>query len=241
MAYKYFMAGTQLPVPPSNFTISIPSKNQVVTLINDGDINILKEKGLKEFDFEIYLPMVKYPFADYSSGYTNAEYKTVSDIIPPIEYLSLLAKLKDDKLPFQLDIYRELPSGVQTWWTNETVSLEDYTVKESTDNGFDVVVEVSLKQYKHYATHKVTVSENGLTYSTVRNTDKKVNRIVQVRAGDTLPVLLKREFGYVDADLMDKIYTLNEATFLRYTKAEDYDGYFPLTIYEGMTLRLTEV
>ena len=239
MAYYYFMAGTMLPVPPEKFTISIPSKNEVVTLINDGDINILKKKGLKEFEFEMYLPMVKYPFADYSSGYTKSEDLTKGEIIPPLEYLQLLEKLKDDKLPFQLDIYRALPTGVKTWCTNETVSLEDYTVEENANNGFDVVVDVKLKQYKHYATQKVILSENGLVYSTVRDTTKKVNRIVQVRAGDTLPVLLQREFGYVDAELINKIVELNKNTLIEYNKTRD--SYFLTQIYEGMTLRMTEV
>lgn len=236
MSYKYYMAGTLLPVPPSKFTISIPSRNETVTLINDGDINILKKKGLKEFDFEVLLPYVKYPFANYTSGYENKD-GTVDSIIPAIKYLALFQKLKDDKLPFQLDIYRELPGGKQTWTTSETVSLENYEVLEDAEEGFDVKVSINLKEYKHYATQKVVLSENGLTYSTVRNSDKKVNRIVQARKGDTLTSLLLREFGYCNSELLTRIWNLNSNTFTSFSG----EGEFIIKLREGMSIQLTEV
>lgn len=238
MAYQFFIAGTRLPVTPGSFTISIPSKNETVTLINDGDINILKKRGLKEFSFEMYLPYVKYPYAHYTSGYENDD-GSVSDIIPPIQYLILLQNLKDDKLPFQLDIYRELPSrkGGNTWCTNETVSLEGYEVLEDAENGCDVVVTINLKEYIHHATQKVILSDNGLTYTTIRDTNKKVNRIVQAREGDTLTSLILREFGYCNSDLLTKIWNLNSDTFVTL----DSGGLISTALKEGTSIRLTEV
>lgn len=237
MSYSYFIAGTKLPIPPSKFRISIPSKNETVTLINDGDINILKEKGLKEFDCEVYLPFVKYPFASYTSGFENI-YNVKSDIIPAIQYLSLFQTLKDDKLPFQLDIYRELPDGTATWNTSETVSLEDYEVIEDAEYGFDVCVSLNFKQYKHYATQNVVLSEDGLTYTTIRDSNKKVNRIVQARAGDTLPILIQREFGYTTPELLIKIGQLNKTILQNYNCNR---GGFVTDLHEGMPIRLTEV
>ena len=237
MAYNFFIAGTHLPVTPGSFNISIPSRNETVTLINDGDINILKKKGLKEFSFEVYLPYVKYPFASYTSGYENAD-GTVSDIIPPLQYLQLFEKLKNDRLPFQLDIYRELPSrkGGNTWCTNETVSLEDYEVTEDAENGCDVVVSINLKQYVHHSTQRVVLSADGITYQTIRSTDKKVNRIVRAREGDTLSSLILREFGVCTAELMDRIWRLNSDVF-----AADENGRLTNEFIEGTAIRLVEV
>lgn len=234
MAYYFFMAGTYLPVTPGSFNISIPSRNETVTLINDGDINIIKKRGLKEFSFEAYLPYVKYPFANYTSGFDNRD-GTRSDIIPPIEYLILFQTLKADKLPFQLDIYRQLPSGETTWNTNETVTLEDYEVLEDAENGCDVVVSVNLKEYVHYATQRVVLSEDGLTYHTVRDTTKKVNRIVQAREGDTLNTLLLRECGYCDSELLNRVWRLNSDDLV------SVEGEFVLNLHEGQRIQLTEV
>lgn len=235
-AYQFFMAGTKLPVTPGSMKISIPSRNETVTLIDDGDINILKQKGLKEFEFEIYLPAVKYPFADFTSGYEKNRLER-TEIIPPAQYLDIFQKLKDDKLPFQLDIYRSLPYG-NSWATNETVAIEDYDVIEDTDNGYDVVVNMSLKQYKYYATQKVVLSEDGLTYTTVRDTTKKYNRIIQCREGDTLTTVARREFGYSDVPLIMKLFELNKDTIT--ASNAELPG-FRTTLHAGMTLRLTEV
>lgn len=245
MAYYFFMAGTMLPVAPSEFTISIPSKNETVTLIDDGDASILKDRGLKEFDFEMYLPQVKYPFASYTSSYASktvdvdtttatVETRPSSNIIPPLEYLILLQRLKEDKLPFRLDIYRELPTGEKTWTTNETVSLEDYTVTESTDNGFDVVVSVKLKEYRQFATRKVVLSEDGLTYHTERASYKQINRIIQARENDTLDSICMREYGYVSVKLKADIYELNRATFESYNN----DGASARMVHAGMMLKM---
>jgi hypothetical protein len=46
----------QLPVPPPNFTMKIKGKNKVIELLNVGDVNILKEPGLTDISFKIFLP-----------------------------------------------------------------------------------------------------------------------------------------------------------------------------------------
>lgn len=56
MAYSFFIAGTKLPVPPSTYTTKIINKNETYELADDGEINIIKKEGLKEFSFEIELP-----------------------------------------------------------------------------------------------------------------------------------------------------------------------------------------
>jgi len=39
------------------------------------------------------------------------------------------------------------------------VSLEDYTITESADNGFDVTVKIRLKQYRDYGTQSLQLSQ----------------------------------------------------------------------------------
>ena len=65
----YFKDGEEVltfPITPSELTISVGSKNKVVTLINEGDINILKSPSLTEIEFTARFPMRRYPYArDY--------------------------------------------------------------------------------------------------------------------------------------------------------------------------------
>ena len=149
MAYSFFVAGTKLPVPPSSFTTKIVNKNETYELVDDGEINIIKKAGLKEFSFEVELPCTERPYANYEDGF-----------LPPLHYLELFAYLKSELLPFQLDIYRELPSGEDTYYTNETVTLEDYIVTEEATNGQDVKVELNFKKYRQYSTATVMQDED---------------------------------------------------------------------------------
>ena len=67
-----------LPITPEELTIKVGSNNKVVTLINEGDINILKCPSLIEFEFDARFPMRKYPysrepefFEDYLNKFTE--------------------------------------------------------------------------------------------------------------------------------------------------------------------------
>ncbi len=147
MAYLFYVDRVLLPVTPAKLQMKIKGKNSVATLINEGDINILKKAGLTEVSFEAMLPNTLYPFAQYASGYQTASY-----------FLEKLEALKLAEQPFQFIVTREKPSGGQMYATNLTVSLEDYSVTEDAKNGLDVMVSISLKQYKPYGTKTCVVT-----------------------------------------------------------------------------------
>ena len=46
--------------------------------------------------------------------------------------------------------------------TNITVCLESYEIIESAENGSDINVSITLKEYKEYGTKKLTI-KNGIT------------------------------------------------------------------------------
>ena len=119
MAYYFYMDKMLCPVSPSKLQMKIKGQNKTLTLINEGEINILKKAGLTDISFELLLPNVSYPFATYKSGFQNAMY-----------YLDYLEKLKSDDKPFQFIVTRTLPNGKLLFDTNMTVSLEDYSITE---------------------------------------------------------------------------------------------------------------
>lgn len=194
--YVFYLDGILFPIAPSSMTTKISNKNRVVSLINDGDFNILKEAGLQEFSFEFCLPAYKYPFARYVGG-----------IFLPIKYyLSILDILKNTKKPFRFIVMREGTLGTVAFNTCLTVSLEDFTVKEDANNGKDVMVSVVLKEYKTYdkllkivqtgsTVFGVAGSLTGVLIKNRNSSSKKTNRTYKVREGDTLFIIAKREFG----------------------------------------------
>lgn len=145
--YYFFLDKLLLPVTPSDLSIQINNKNETVTLINDGEINILKQAGLTEISFTFMIPAQKYPFAHYYIS---------SSVI-----LSFLEKLKTDKEPFQFIVTR-MNLNKFDYATNIKVALEDYEIVESADNGADINIVINLKQYKDYGTQKLT-TKNGVT------------------------------------------------------------------------------
>lgn len=147
MAYHFYMDKMLLPVPPEKLQMKIKNENKTYTLMNEGEINVLKTPGLTDIDFDIRLPNVEYSYAMYKSGFQRADY-----------FLGKLEELKTGKKSFQFIVTRVLPNRKMLFDTNMTVSLEEYSVEENVKEGFDLTVSVKLKQYRSYGTKTCSIS-----------------------------------------------------------------------------------
>ena len=146
MAFEFYMDKMLLPIAPSKLQLKVENQNKTMNLINEGEINILKQAGLTTIEFDALIPQVKYPFAIYKDGFKEASF-----------YLERLKKLKISEEPLQFIVTREL-AGKKLFGTNIKVSLEDYTINEDVKNGVDVVVSVKLKQYRDYGTKTCNIT-----------------------------------------------------------------------------------
>lgn len=204
MAYYFYLGNTLLPVAPDKLTLKIANKNKTADLINNAEINILKNPGLTEIEFKALLPNVKYPFAIYKNGFQNALY-----------FLKILENLKVNKLAFQFIVSRQMPNRKVIFDTNMKVSLEEYKITEDSQEGFDLYVDIKLKQYKEYTT-KVLTSNQNINYINTRTittmqTDKISNTGGQnyiVKEGDNLWNIAKKFYG--DASQYMTIYNANK-------------------------------
>jgi|LSQX01.1.fsa_nt_gb LysM repeat protein len=215
--YKFYLGEILLPVAPSKLDLKINNRNKTVDLINDTEINILKQAGLSEFDFEFLIPQVAgYPFVD--NNLQRASY-----------YLDELERLKVNREPFYFKVVRTLPDGTLLFDTEKKVSLEDYTVKESSEYGFDLMISVKLKEYRDYGTKTVNfTSETTATVETPRPSPtspapKKTPKTYAVQRGDSLWKIAKKFYG--DGSQWKKIYNANKS------KIKD-----PNKVYPGQVL-----
>ena len=147
--YDFYLNKCLLPIAPPKLTIKINNANETVTLINEGEINILKKAELTDIEFECRIPQEKYPFAVYKSGFKGANY-----------FLDYFESLKISKNPFQFIVCRKRPTGKQLFDTNIKVSMEDYKITEDAKNGFDILVKIKLKQWRDYGTKTVNITFN---------------------------------------------------------------------------------
>lgn len=146
--YSFYLDKVLLPIAPSSLKIGFSSQNKTLNLINDGEINILKNPGLLEIEFDVMLPNVKYPFAIYKDGFKKAD-----------KFIDEINKLKMDKKPFQFIVVRTRPDGTPLFNTNIKVSLEEYEMQEDAEEGFDVILSIKLKQYKSYGTKLIKIEK----------------------------------------------------------------------------------
>lgn len=145
--YFVFLDAIFLPVAPEKIEISVPTMNKTITMVDQGEINILRGKGLKEIKFDMLVPSFKYPFANYSFGSFST-----SQIIARLEHL------KEQGKPVYFIVTR-CRAGKPAWWTNIKVSVEDFTVTEDANNGTDVIISINLKEYREYSTKLAVVSK----------------------------------------------------------------------------------
>ena len=187
LAYDFILDGLILPITPKKLTLQIENKNEVINIINVGDINIIKYPGLSTFSFEFLVPAYKYHFA--------------KDFQEQKIYLDKLEWLKLNPKPFLFAISRKMPNGKIVHPTNIQVTLEDYTVTEDTANGFDLLCSVRLKQYKQYSAQKLDITENDDGTQTVQieqerdTSNKETPTTYTVKKGDTLWNIAKKILG----------------------------------------------
>jgi hypothetical protein len=179
--YYFFIGPVLLPVTPSALTVDIAGSNQVVTLINDGPINILHDPQLKEAAFEVLLPTrkgTKYPFAIYSLMGLEALAFT--------EYFKLLQRRK---IPFPFIVAKMQPGSlIPSGYEYMQAVIESYSQKEDASNGPDVTVSLKLKEYREYATIHVdataTTDKDGkLVYKATKQRGKsftsEINKLLK--------------------------------------------------------------
>lgn len=207
MAYLFYLDTLLLPVPPEKLTVSVNNQNETMRLINDGEINLLKQAGLTEISFDCLLPNVSYPFSTYNNGFQKAIY-----------FLDAIEELKVNQTPFQVIVNRALPSGRSLHYTNITVTLEEYEVVEEAEEGFDVIVKMELKQYKEYGTKvcSIQTDSSGTSSVSVEETRETMTAPTPTRAetytvvsGDSLWAIAKRYYG--DGSKYTEIFNANSS------------------------------
>lgn len=203
------------PITPGALTIKVGSNNKVVNLIDGGDVNILKSPSLMEISFDARFPMRQYPYAREFVSFNI--------------YLETFKRLKEQKKSFRFIVARSTPNGTRTWDTNILVALEDFEVKESVDEGDDVIISFKLKQYKEYGVKlvKITNSKHSKptttsTSNTPRPADPEIPVQYYIKEKETLFSISKKVYG--TGDHHRQLYQMNKPALEDVAKKNGYES-----------------
>ena len=144
MSYRVFIDGLLLPVTPGRLLLRYRGKNQRTALLDGGEISHLRAGEGAELSFSLTLPRRQYPFARYERHF-----------LEPEVFLERFLRLRRERRPFRFICARISPGGKLLSDSNLRVSLECLEVKECAEEGDDICVELTLREYREYAAVKV--------------------------------------------------------------------------------------
>lgn len=238
--YQMYIEKVLFPVTPGKLQMNINGTNKTLTLVNEGEVNLIKTSGLTDLSTEVLLPaLTDYPFATYINGFQNPSY-----------YLEQLEEWKQQKNPVTFKMLRTSPDGKTLLWdTNISVTIEEYQIIEDAENqGMDVVVKISMKEYREWGAKKLVVKKTSKkTASKKKKTAKKkktrktktTEKTYTVQKGDCMWNIAKKKLG--DGSKWKKIYNLNKSTVESWAKKYGHKSAIEGTvcwIFPGEKLKL---
>lgn len=186
--YEIYINDELMPVAPPDITTERPSRNETIDLVNGGEFNLIRKPGLGEINIELRLPSEEYLFAH---DFKNQEH-----------YLQLFEKLKSDQdsRVFSIMILR---TGVDSDLYNsylEYATLEDYTIEESTEEGTDQIVNLTIKQFIPLKDQelKFQEQEDGTVTAEVKNSPRGMQNVpdeIEALENDSALLIAQKYFG----------------------------------------------
>jgi len=204
VAYEVYINDMLLPLPPEKIPVKYSGKNKTATLINGEEINMVRPPGLAEIDLDVVIPQMNYPSAVWDGSIDSAE-----------DFLERLKELKESGSSFEFIVIRDGPGRNNFYDTNMDVTLEDYKVSDDVKEGLDLVVSLSMKEYKSYGTkimNFVTVEKQAVQTMSESEPERQgtppAAKAYTVVKGDSLWAIAKKLLG--NGSRWQEIYSLNK-------------------------------
>jgi len=198
MSYRIFLDSLLMPVTPSRITVRHKGRNGRTALIDGGELTHLRKGDGAEVTLSLCLPRRIYPFARYEHGF-----------LAPEVFLGRLLARREDRQPFRFICARMAPSGRLLTDTNYRVSLEDLQVVENAEDGDDMTISITLREYQEFSA--TAVAEDGqriIIEGVGREMDNRPQGGTHtVARGDTLWGIARKHLG--DGRRYREIFELN--------------------------------
>lgn len=201
-----------IPVLPAKLNVSSPGKNERVTVLDLGEVLLLRKKGLRILSWESFFPADSAPY-------------TTGQVRDPISIIQAIQKARDSKTPV-----RFLITGTDLE-CNIRMGIESFEYEERSGELGDLYYTIKLYEWKDTSPKKIVLPEKKNTPAKTQEPARagkpeKKSKTYTVKKGDCLWNIAKKFYG--KGSDYTKIYNANKGTI----------GKNPNLIYPGQVFTI---
>ena len=183
-----------IPVLPAKLNVSSPGKNERVTVLELGEVLLLRKKGLRILSWESFFPVSKAPY-------------TVGQIRDPVSIVQAIQKARDQKSPV-----RFLITGTDLD-CNLRMGIDSFEYEERSGELGDLYYTIKLYEWKDISPKRIVLPEKKEEPAKTQEPERpgkpeQTSKTYTVKPGDCLWNIAKK-FDGKGSDYK-KIYNANQ-------------------------------
>ena len=201
-----------IPVLPAKLNVSSPGKNERVTVLELGEVLLLRKKGLRILSWESFFPVSKAPY-------------TVGQIRDPVGIVQAIQKARDQKSPV-----RFLITGTDLD-CNLRMGIDSFEYEERSGELGDLYYTIKLYEWKDISPKRIVLPEKKEEPAKTQEPERpgkpeQTSKTYTVKPGDCLWNIAKAIYG--KGSDYTKIYNANKGVI----------GSNPNLIYAGQVFTI---
>lgn len=201
-----------IPVLPAKLNVSSPGKNERVTVLELGEVLLLRKKGLRILSWESFFPVSKAPY-------------TVGQIKDPVSIVQAIQKARDQKSPV-----RFLITGTDLD-CNLRMGIDSFEYEERSGELGDLYYTIKLYEWKDISPKRIVLPEKKEEPAKTQEPERagepeQTSKTYTVKPGDCLWNIAKAIYG--KGSDYTKIYNANKGVI----------GSNPNLIYAGQVFTI---
>ncbi len=170
-----------IPVLPAKLNVSSPGKNERVTVLELGEVLLLRKKGLRILSWESFFPVSKAPY-------------TVGQIRDPVSIVQAIQKARDQKSPV-----RFLITGTDLD-CNLRMGIDSFEYEERSGELGDLYYTIKLYEWKDISPKRIVLPEKKEEPAKTQEPERpgkpeQTSKTYTVKPGDCLWNIAKAIYG----------------------------------------------